>query len=67
VHLVQREPVTGHGPALRWLGREHGQRMFLDLVLAGVEPPAAGVSLADGMPIWPRPSLVMGATDALRR
>jgi len=40
------EPVTEQGPALRQLGREHGQRMLLDLLLRGVQPPATGVAVS---------------------
>src|SRR5690242_19398077 len=45
MHLIQGEPVTEQGPALRQLGREHGQRMFLDLLLRSVEPPATGIAV----------------------
>ena len=46
MHLIQGEPVTEQGPALRQLGREHGQRMFLDLLPRSVEPPATGIAVS---------------------
>ena len=45
MHLIQGEPVTEQGPALRQLGREHGQRMFLDLLARSVKPPATGIAV----------------------
>src|SRR6185437_15800894 len=45
MHLVQGEPVTEQGPALRQLVREHGQRMFLDLLARSVKPPATGIAI----------------------
>ena len=45
MHLIQGEPVTEQGPALRQLGREHGQRMLLDLLHRSVEPPATGIAI----------------------
>src|SRR5580704_5258517 len=46
MHLIQGEPVTEQSPALRQLGGEHGQRMFLDLLLRSVEPPATGIAVS---------------------
>ena len=46
VHVVDAEPVAEQRPGLRDLLGERGERVVLDLVHVGVDPPVADVAVA---------------------